>query len=343
MPTNSPFQRPLLRWYDRCRRDLPWRADPPNPYHVLVSEVMLQQTQVATVVPYFHRFMEKFPTISDLADASEQSVLRLWQGLGYYSRARNLHAAAKKVVADHAGVVPDDAKTLLILPGIGRYTAGAIASIAYGKQEPILDGNVARVLCRLNGIEADPRERKTVHELWRLAENLVPAKRPGDFNSAMMELGATVCTPRNPLCELCPIRKACNAFATGRQSQIPPPRQKAPTPLEKRWTYAIRRGNQWLIEQRPTTGRWAGLWQFVTTMPKQPLIFPVTNLRKIGQIKHVLTHRRYVFTAFACDAIDYELHQCDQPRRWATLRQLQQYPMSNPQLKIADLLKELSV
>ncbi|MEZ6191711.1 MAG: A/G-specific adenine glycosylase [Phycisphaerales bacterium] len=207
-PRVGKVRQRLLKWYDAHRRHLPWRADKsetPNPYHVLVSEAMLQQTQVATVIPYFNRFIEALPTVDDLAAADEQAVLRLWQGLGYYRRARNLHAAAKAIQQEHGGKVPDTIEALLKLPGVGRYTAGAIASIAYGRPAPILDGNVARVLARLFLIEQPVDAPKTRNTLWQLAEQLVPDKRAGDFNQAVMELGALVCTKVNPSCEACPL------------------------------------------------------------------------------------------------------------------------------------------
>ena len=197
-PRAARVRRRLLAWYDKNQRPMPWRAlkgRTPNPYHVLVSEAMLQQTQVVTVVPYFQRFVGAMPTVCDLASAKEQEVLRLWQGLGYYRRARNLHAAARVIVRDHGGQVPDTVEALLNLPGIGRYTAGAIASIAYGRAAPILDGNVARVFARLFLIEQPVDAPETRKTLWRLAEELVPPKRPGDFNQAVMELGALVHHP----------------------------------------------------------------------------------------------------------------------------------------------------
>src|SRR3954470_16957732 len=200
----TTFARRLLRWYDRARRDLPWRAvgadGRPDPYHVLVSEAMLQQTQVATVIPYFNRFIARFATLADLARADEQEVLRLWQGLGYYSRARNLQKAARRVVSEFGGQLPADVDRLRALPGVGRYTAGAVASIAFGKRAPILDGNVVRVLCRVEKVTSDPRDRDTQALLWRRAEEVLPKVRVGDFNSALMELGATACIPRSPQC-----------------------------------------------------------------------------------------------------------------------------------------------
>src|SRR6266545_8115268 len=219
----SKFRSRLLSWCDRDRRDLPWRLPidaPPDarldPYHVLVSELMLQQTQVSTVVPYFHRFIARFPKVQALARADEQDVLRLWQGLGYYSRARNLHAAAKKVVHELHGRFPRTAQELRRLPGVGRYTAGAIASIAFDEPAPAVDGNVARVFCRLHGHESETQE-----EWWTCAAKLVAGPRPGDFNSAMMELGAMVCTPKAPKCMLCPVAEHCEALAGGMQEKLP--------------------------------------------------------------------------------------------------------------------------
>lgn len=354
------FRKKLLRWYDQHRRELPWRV-PRNkgasgralgdvridPYHVLVSEAMLQQTQVATVIPYFHRFLERFPTIASLAAADEQDVLRLWQGLGYYSRARNLRAAARRVVAEHDGELPQTVKQLLELPGVGRYTAGAIASIAFDRRAPILDGNVIRVLCRTARIESDPREKETQEQLWVRAEEVLPAKRCGDFNSALMELGATVCTPRAPKCLLCPVRDHCRAQAAGVQEQIPRARQPRQTPLLRRNVYCIRRGDHYLVEQRPSKGRWAGMWQFVTLDAQQPPRSAATHLRiklspprHIGTVNHALTHRRYTFDVYACTV---KHNGSDpSPRRWTTLDRLCDYPLPRPHLKVAELLRHLS-
>lgn len=273
----NDFSRRLLAWYGRSRRDLPWRVGPasprgacPDPYHVLVSEAMLQQTQVATVIPYFRRFLQAFPTIADLANADEQDVLRAWQGLGYYSRARNLRTAAQTIVRDHGGRVPSTVEALRSLPGVGAYTAGAVASIAYDCRAPIVDGNVARVLCRVDRIETDPRDKHTLANLWRRAEEILPKSRLGDFNSSLMELGAMVCTPRSPRCMTCPVSAHCQAFAAGVQDRIPAPRKSKQPPLLHRDVLCVRSrcsdgGEEgWLIEQRPSRGRWAGMWQFVT-------------------------------------------------------------------------------
>ncbi len=213
------FRRALLAWYGRHRRDLPWRLDPPNAYATLVSEFMLQQTQVATVIPYFDRFMRRFPTVQSLARARIDSVLPYWAGLGYYRRCHHLHAAAKAIVREHGGRVPQDVEVLRSLPGVGAYTAGAVASIAFGVRAPAVDGNVRRVLARVIGAThfdtSGAQGGSTQQRLVALAERLVPAKRPGDFNQALMELGATVCSPRTPQCGSCPVRRLC-AFGAAR-------------------------------------------------------------------------------------------------------------------------------
>lgn len=345
------FTRKLLKWYERSRRDLPWRCSaarpgPLDPYHVLVSELMLQQTQVATVIPYFERLLARFPTLHDLAAAQEQEVLRLWQGLGYYSRARNLQAAARKVVSEFGGRLPSTVDELLKLPGIGRYTAGAVASIAFGHRAPILDGNVMRVLCRLDCVQTDPREPQTHRLLWSRAEQILPHKRVGDFNSALMELGATVCLPRNPQCLVCPVKAHCEALAAGLQDRIPVPRKAKPTPLVRRQTYCIRRGDTWLIEQRPATGRWAGMWQFITAPHPKPgaaieLPIAIHKAAKIGDVSHTLTHRQYQFEVYVARARAGSSPQNDRPREWVTLDGLERFPLPRPHLKIAGMLREL--
>lgn len=356
--SSRSFSQTLLTWYDASRRDLPWRVPMntpvsetvrPDPYHVIVSEAMLQQTQVATVIPYFRRFLEKFPTIDSLAAADEQDVLRLWQGLGYYSRARNLRKAAIGVVETFHGQLPQTVAELLTLPGVGRYTAGAIASIAFGTRAPIVDGNVARVLCRVDKITADPRERATAEVLWTRAEQVLPKARLGDFNSAMMELGATVCTPRSPQCLICPVRKHCEAAAAGVQETIPPVKKTKVNPLEERWTFLLRAGEKYLVQQRPPTGRWAGMWQFVTLAKsddREPLdaLAAATGLKveggdDVGTVTHALTHRRYEFTVFTATTTTAS----DVPnRRWATLAEVDALPLSKPQVKALEIARELA-
>jgi A/G-specific adenine glycosylase len=351
--TPSEFARRLLRWYRANRRDLPWRlpmksapGEQLNPYYVLVSEAMLQQTQVATVIPYFNRFVSQFPTVAALADAQPQQVLRAWQGLGYYSRARNLQAAARKIVAEHSGVIPAKVEQLLELPGIGRYTAGAVASIAFEQRAPILDGNVARVLCRIDAIQGDPRETKTRDRLWQRAEEILPKRSIGDFNSALMELGALVCTPKSPSCLLCPVRQMCGAFAAGLVDQIPPPRKAKATPLVDRWTFCIRDGDRYLVQQRPASGRWAGMWQFATipatsSVPSVDLLQSQFSLQTskpvlLGSVAHALTHRRYQFEVFACENLGTRAGE------WASLPDLESRPMPKPHLKIREMLSAMA-
>jgi len=340
--TQSQLSRLLLKWYDCSRRDLPWRVPQgsahstrPDPYYVLVSELMLQQTQVATVIPYFRRFLQAFPTVDKLAQADTQQVLRLWQGLGYYRRANNLQATARAIISEHHGKIPSDLETLLKLPGVGRYTAGAIASIAFDRRVPILDGNVARVLCRLDAVESDPREKTTLMKLWLKAGQILPSKRVGDFNSALMELGATVCTPRNPACRRCPLQKMCQAFAKQIQDRIPPPRKAKTIPTCHRHVLCICKGKRWLIEQRPAKGRWAGMWQFVTVEASEA----IPPGKRLGQIKHALTHRLYQFDVWLISTgTSFSLPVSENPRKWVKLAELHQYPLPRPHQQVAAML-----
>ena len=338
----ADFSRRLLRWYRIHRRELPWRAPKTatprecvDPYLVFISEAMLQQTQVATVVPFFKRFIERFPSFESLAAADEQEVLRCWQGLGYYSRARNLQKAAM-IVAEQG--LPRDVEGLLRLPGVGRYTAGAVASIAFGCRAPILDGNVVRVLCRLDAIVDDPREPAVRDRLWTRAAEVLPRRGEcGDFNSALMELGAMVCTPRSPKCLVCPVNRSCEAYANGLQERIPLRRKRNPTPRVERFTFCIHHSNQWLIEQRPAIGRWAGMWQFITRPTSDATALPlkVCKIRPLMVIEHALTHRRYRFHVSVCEAEGDVDAGALVDGRWITAKDIEKYPMSKPQLMIA--------
>lgn len=311
---------------------------------------MLQQTQVATVIDYFRRFIARFPTIRSLAQADPQEVLRLWQGLGYYSRARNLHAAAKMMVAEYDGQVPESVDLLLKLPGVGRYTAGAVASIAFEQPAPIVDGNVARVLCRLEGVRTDPREKQTQAWLWKQARQILPSVRIGDFNSAMMELGALICTPKSPKCLLCPVQSHCRAFASGLVDQIPPPRQRPARPLNRRQVYAVFCNGKYLLEQRPPKGRWAGLWQFTTLhwqsrrtnmQLQQQLGVTVEKPILLGEVEHDLTHRQYYFQVLYC-RLKARKPRLPAGRMWVGLDEIARYPLPRPHLKIVQMLKELA-
>jgi A/G-specific adenine glycosylase len=348
------FQENLLKWYDAHRRALPWRALPggvPNAYHVLVSELMLQQTQVASVVEYFKRFIARWPTLADLAAADEQQVLLAWQGLGYYSRARNLLATARQVMSQLGGSLPADVAALRRLPGIGAYTAGAIASLAFDVPAPILDGNVTRVLCRLDAVEDDPREPGARKALWARAGELVPSRRAGDFNSALMELGELVCTPRGARCDECPVAKACRALKAGAVERIPPAAPRRERPLERRWTLCIHRRGRWLIERRPGQGRWAAMWQFITVAAPssgkgiESRLAPLGLKGRgdaLGTVHHDLTHRRYEFEVFRVEVTGGDGKAGAEPgmgeRCWVTLDELAQYPMSRPQARIAAML-----
>ncbi len=260
-PSNVRRQRgSLLRWYRANRRDLPWRRST-DPYAIWVSEIMLQQTQVATVLPYYETFLRRFPNVETLAAAAEDEVLAQWTGLGYYRRARALHRAARELARTHGGKLPADAAMLRALPGVGRYTAGAIASIAFDRPEPVLDGNVRRVLARWFGVDgAELGKAAEERRLWDLADELVRGPSPGDLNQALMELGATICHPREPRCTACPVRKACQARAHDRIESLP-----ASTPRRKSISVrvgvaVIRRGDRVLLERpdktNPLRGRW---------------------------------------------------------------------------------------
>lgn len=250
-----------MAWFREHARDLPWRGELRDPYRVWVSEIMLQQTQVETVKGYYGAFLERFPSVSHLARASEDEVLAAWQGLGFYRRARNLHRAARQVVADHGGQIPRDPATLQKLPGLGRYTVGAILSLVDDARLPILDGNVARVLSRVFCVSGPPQKGATQRLLWALAEGTLPAVGAGAYNEALMELGALVCRPTSPACPRCPLRELCGARAAGTPEAYPEPKPQAPVPLIERSALCLARGQRLLLQQRPDAGLLARLWE----------------------------------------------------------------------------------
>jgi A/G-specific adenine glycosylase len=255
------LRRRLLAWFDRHQRELPWRGTR-DPYRVWISEIMLQQTQVMTVIPYFNRFLAQFPTLADLAAAEERQVLRLWEGLGYYRRARQLHRAARICMAEHGGRFPETRDAALALPGIGRYTAGAILSIAFDQRQPIVEANTVRVYSRLLASRESPHGTTGQRMLWSAAEELLPAARPGDFNQALMELGAIVCLPEVPRCDDCPVALLCPTRAAGLQAAIPAPKPRPRTTAVREAAVVVRRGPRVLLVCRDDGGRWAGLWDF---------------------------------------------------------------------------------
>lgn len=310
----AAFAPALLAWYDRAAADLPWRRTR-DPYRIWLSEIMLQQTQVETVIPYYERFLEAFPTVAALAAAPLADVLKRWEGLGYYSRARNLHRAAQVVVHDLGGRFPETADGLRQLPGIGPYTAGAIASIAFGQRVPVLDGNVIRVFARLADLEADVSQQQVKAGLWALAERWLPAERPGDYNQALMELGRTVCRPRAPLCAACPLQPHCRAYTAGTQAMRPVKARRAPAPH-----FDVTAGLIWnadgqlLIAQRPLDGLLGGLWEFpggkrepgetledcLRRELREELAIEVEVGELFTVVRHAFTHFRITLHAFTC-------------------------------------------
>jgi A/G-specific adenine glycosylase len=308
------FHRNLVRWYRRCHRQLPWRATR-NPYRIWVSEIMLQQTRVETVRPYYARWLRAFPTLRALARATDDRVLKLWEGLGYYSRARNLHRAARTVVREHGGKLPRTAKELQQLAGIGRYTAGAIASIAFGGRAPLVDGNVARVFARIFAIRADVRSPRTAQSLWRLAENLLPETNPGEFNQALMELGALVCTPVNPRCETCPMRRVCSARARGLVGQLPNRGNQPRTVRVVASAAFARRGGTILLQRRPQRGLLANFWELPRADARQ-----FRTGRQLCEVRHTITHHRIAMRVLECTPrVPF---RSNGRWRWVTRRQL---------------------
>ncbi|MDG1066290.1 MAG: A/G-specific adenine glycosylase [Luminiphilus sp.] len=297
----TSFSTRLLDWFDHHgRHDLPWQKSK-TPYRVWLSEIMLQQTQVQTVIPYFEKFLERFPSVDTLAAAAEDDVLHLWTGLGYYARARNLHRAAKLVVSEYQGQFPATLEGLLQLPGIGRSTAGAILSLAMDTRAPILDGNVKRVLARHNAVSGWPGTAKTLNKLWLLAEEYTPTDRVADYTQGIMDLGATLCTRGTPRCQDCPLADTCRAHSRSEQAQFPG--KKPRKALPERETYFVilqRRDGSVLLEKRPDQGIWGGLWCFPETPHDNNLpaslaaigalagIPPVT----LDPIKHSFSHYR---------------------------------------------------
>ena len=346
----------LLDWFRVHKRDLPWRGA--SPYAIWVSEIMLQQTQVATVIPFFNRFLARFPTVESLAEAPIEEVLRHWAGLGYYARARNLHRAAQIVVAEHGGRIPDTPETIERLPGIGRYTAGAVLSIAYGVPRPLVDANVIRVLCRLFGLHGDPKSTVNQTRLWSLAEQLVPAESPGDFNQSLMELGALVCVPAEPRCDRCPLQGGCvagNSPDPGALPEFPP--NRAFIHVTHSSAFIRDAAGRVLIVQRPLQGLWGGLWEFprvVCTSGETPQAGAARAARevvglettvgaKIGRVKHGVTHHRITLYGYAAERHNPDIEPVAKDCasvRWEFLNALDNYPFSSPQALLRESLSD---
>lgn len=287
----SDFQEDLIRWYHEEKRDLPWRQDQ-DPYKVWVSEVMLQQTRVDTVIPYFERFIEKYPTLEHLAEAEEQELLKMWEGLGYYSRIRNLHDAVREVKEKCGGLIPNTREEFQKLKGVGSYTAGAVLSIAFNQPEPAVDGNVMRVLSRILNVDDDIAKAKTKKKFEAIVAEIISKEDPSSFNQGLMELGALVCTPRSPACLLCPVREHCRAFALGKTDELPVKKSKKTTKTVKLIAAVLQdQHGKIVLRKRPREGLLARLWEFpneeITGKPENPL----TLLEKTLKEKHGFTSR----------------------------------------------------
>jgi len=342
----------LLDWYRANRRDLPWRRSR-DPYAVWISEAMLQQTRVETVIPYWERFLARFPDITRLAAAEPDEVLGAWAGLGYYSRARNLQRAAQLVVERHGGRLPDTVESLRELPGVGRYTAGAVASIAFDRPEPVVDGNVARVLVRLHGIRESPQRPAVAARLWELAAELARGPSPGDLNQALMELGALVCTPRAPSCPACPLRRRCAARRDGDAEALPVRVRKAPPRAVEAVAALILRRGRVLVVRRPPRGLLGGLWELPggeLAPREEPLAglrralfertgLAVARMERRGEVEHAFTHRRLRLHVFRCDTpegrvrlVEFDAHRWLVP---SALRELPQASVTRKALALA--------
>jgi A/G-specific adenine glycosylase len=348
------IQAALMAWFRRHQRNLPWRSTR-NPYAIWVSEIMLQQTQVATVKPYFQRFMRQFPNVRALAKAPLEAVLKAWEGMGYYARARNLHRAAKQVVSNGGGKLPKTPEELRKLPGVGQYTAGAIASIAFGLDEPVLDGNVMRVLCRAFRIRKNPRASKAQRRLWSLARRLIPSGRAALFNQALMDLGATLCTPKAPRCPVCPIRTVCLARAHNEQEELPARVRRRPLPHFDIAAGVIWRGKRVLIDQRRPEGLLGGLWEFpggkrrpreslkacLVREVREELGVEVEVLRPLITVKHAYSHFRITLHVFECRYVSGKPRPSGGVRwKWVALGELDNYPFPSAQRKIIAAHKE---
>lgn len=345
MPNTAPsskhgFALALTQWYQGSHRDLPWR-NTTDAYHIWLSEIMLQQTQVKTVIDYYHRFLQQYPTIQALATAPIDSVLKLWEGLGYYARCRNLHKAARVIMEQYGGQFPRTLAEAEALPGIGRSTAGAILTFAYGQKHPLLDGNVKRVLSRVFDIEEDVQQSGTVHKMWQYSTDLLAeSDEPYTYNQAIMELGATVCLPQNPRCLLCPVKAFCSAQAQGTQHERPVKAAKKATPHFNIGVGVIWKDGQILIQQRPAEGLLGGLWEFpggkrepdetieetVSREIREEVAIEVQIRELITTVKHAYSHFKITLHAYHCDYVSGTPNPTAcQAWRWVNPDELSQY------------------
>jgi A/G-specific adenine glycosylase len=358
LTNQKEFVEKLQNWWVNNYTKLPWRLNK-DPYRIWVAEVMLQQTQIATVIPYYEKWMSHFPTVEALAQASLDEVLKLWQGLGYYSRVRNLHTAGKIVFDQYGGKLPGEVSELMKLPGIGRYTAGAIASIAFDQPEPVLDGNVIRVISRLTDLDQDITRSSTRKELWRLTSILVPEERPGDFNQALMELGQRICLPAKPNCSECPVYNFCLARERGTQYERPvrPPRKRIPhydVVAGIIWRTQRSHGGKFLITRRPIKGMLGGLWEFpggkvedsedksdaLQREIAEELAIEIDVGQQLCKVKHAYTHFRITLHAYHAKYISgTPQHIGVADHAWVSISDLERYAFAATDLRIIHALK----
>ncbi len=351
-PESSSFQKPLLRWYRGHQRGLPWRKTR-DPYRIWISEIMLQQTTVAAVIPYYERWIKRFPDVETLSRAPLQSVLKEWQGLGYYQRARNLHRAAGILIEKYAGIIPDDYAALIELPGFGPYTTAAVLSIAYDLSYPVLDANVRRVVMRLMALSGEANSGKD-RSILRFLRPHLPSRKMGTFNQALMELGALVCRSQNPACLLCPVTEFCKAYERGQQEVIPRPRKQVYTQLEA-VVGIIREQDRYLIQKRPETGLLAGLWEFpggkvepgesleqaLYREIREELGVEVAAHSYLTSVEHAYTQYRVKLHAFACSLKqEPELSWRKQTRRWITLKGMRRFPFPSGSVRLIRFLEK---
>ncbi|MBU3758308.1 MAG: A/G-specific adenine glycosylase [Candidatus Omnitrophica bacterium] len=337
-----PLRKKLLAWYRSEARKLPWR-ETRDPYAIWVSEIMLQQTQVDTVIPYYGRWLQKFPDVQTLASAPLEEVLSAWAGLGYYRRARSLHQAAQLLVEKHGSKMPRQAAQLILLPGVGRYTAGAVASIAFGERTPLVDGNVIRILTRIFAIPRSTAEPATQKEIWALAGALVPDGSPGDFNQALMELGAVLCTPRNPLCSACPVERQCRARALGNPTRFPVQPRRVKIEKIRNFSLVLNQRDKVWLQKQSAEGRWGGLWMFPFWDNLKSLLQAADDAGGAAQkwfsLKHGYTKFQIQLDVYHA-AVSAVARTCKRGTsgRWVRLEELKGYALPAPHRKIAEKL-----
>ena len=348
IPQKKEIQTKLLRWFKKNGRDLPWRKTT-NPYAIWVSEIMLQQTQVSTVIPYYQKFLKAFPTVRHLATTNLPNVLKVWEGLGYYTRARNLHRASQIVSHRFRGMIPPDLKDLLSLPGIGRSTAGAILSFAFHKDAPILDGNAKRVISRLFAVSDNRTAGKTDGRLWRISESLVPAGYSYPFNQGLMDLGSMLCTVKEPDCERCPLHKVCKARSLGKPESYPPKRIRKTIPHVESVAAVIKNDGKVLLRQRPPSGLLGALWEFPNWTIKDKKgsrlrlrlrnhikkdIEITANVKEfIGTFKQTFSHFKLTLHTYHCQSKNGK-----GKGKWVAIKNLHLLPMSRIDRRIADVI-----